>query len=241
MTIVEPQFDFLEKQDKHPYAETALGLEPVLGIAPEAYYAVDMGSPLRNSFLFGHRDISSTQAQTGVSRVFIGVIQTTVGGVCIDNYQQFDSAPRRDGMGTDMPIQLVDAENDGSSIGIPTLGAIPGSTECSFVEIELTVQAYDQNQQVLVDAQPTEPIESPSRLLIDFDIEAEPLRGHAKAEVLEKLGFGQHGEPAGLFPFANHGVTMATLGTMVLQGHNGFYLLFETTNLSSYLISKGTH
>lgn len=185
MTIVEPPFDLFEEQGKHLLAESAVGVEPVFGIAPEAFDAVDVGSPLWNSFLFGHGDMRPAQPKTGVSPVLVSVVQAADGGVGVDNGQQFGSASRRDGERSNMPIPLVNAEYDGFPLGSPAPGTRPESTERGFVELELPVQTFGLGQQVLVDARAAESVESLNRLLINLDMEAEPVGWNAEAEVLK--------------------------------------------------------
>lgn len=107
-------------------------------IAPEAFDAVDKGSPLSNSFLFGHGDMRPAQPKTGVSPVFVSVVQAADGGVCVDNGQQFDSATCRNGKRSNMPIPLVDAEYDRfatSTTSANTFG--PPSTEVRLVDFDV--------------------------------------------------------------------------------------------------------
>jgi len=218
MTIVEPPFDLFEEQGKHLLAESAVGVEPVFCVAPEAFDTVDVGSSLRNSFLFGHGDMRPAQPKTGVSPVFIGVIQAADGGVCVDNGQQFGSAPRRDGERSNMPIALVNAEYDGFSFSSPTPGTRPESTERGFIELELPVQTFGLGKQVLVDARAAESVESLNRLLIDLDVEAEPVGWNAEAEVFEQAGFGLPGEPARLPPRAGWFEPITTCGALGITG-----------------------
>lgn len=214
MTIVEPPFDHFEEQGKHLLVESAVGVEPVFGIAPEAFDAVDVGSTLRNSNLFGHGDVRPTQTKTGVSPVFVCVVQTADGGVGVDNGQQLGSASRRDRECSNMPIPLLDAEYDGFSLGSPAPGTRPESNERSFVEFELPIQTFGPGKQVLVDARAAESIESLYRLLIDLDMEAEPVRGNAQTEVFEQSGFGLPGESAGLPPNAGWFEPITTCGAL---------------------------
>lgn len=218
MTIVEPPFDLFEEQGKHLLAESAVGVEPVFGIAPEAFDAVDVGSPLWNSFLFGHGDMRPTQPKTGVSPVFVGVVQAADGGVRVDNGQQFGSASRRDWERSNMPISLVDAKYNGFSLGSPAPGTSPESTERGFVEFELPVQAFGLGQQVLVDARPAEPVEALNRFLIDLDMEAESVRGNTQAEILEQSGLGLPCESAGLPPRAGWFEPITTCGALGITG-----------------------
>lgn len=89
----------------------------MFGITPEPLDAVDMGSPLRNSFTFGHLDMRPTQSKTGVSPVLDCVAQAANGGVGVVKGQQFGSAPRRYGQRSNMLIPLVNAEYDGFPLG----------------------------------------------------------------------------------------------------------------------------
>jgi len=218
MTIVEAPFDLFEEQRKHVFPELPVGVEPMFGVTPEPFDAVDLGSPLRNSFLFGHRDMRPSQPKTGVSPVFIGGVQAANGGVGVDNVQQFGSTPRRDGVRSNMHIPLVNAEYEGFSLGSPAPRTRPESTERGFVELELPVQAFGLGQQVLVDARAAESVEALNRLLIDLDMEAEPVRGNPEAEVLEQSGFGLPGESAGLPPRAAWFEPITTCGALGITG-----------------------
>jgi hypothetical protein len=64
MITIEAPFDLIEEQRKHVFSESPVGLEPVFGIASEPLDAVDLGSPLRNTFLFAHLDMHPTQPKT---------------------------------------------------------------------------------------------------------------------------------------------------------------------------------
>lgn len=57
-----------------------------------------------------------------------------------------------------------------------------------------------------------------NRLLIDLDMQAEPVSGNAKAEVLNQARFGLPGESAGLPPSAGGFETMKTCRALEIPG-----------------------
>jgi len=113
---------------------------------------------------------------------------------------------------------LVDAEYDGFSFGTTTPGDSSESTERGFVELERTFQAFGLWQNILIDARAVDSVKALNRLLINLDIEAEPLRGNTKAELLEQTGFGMPGESAGQSPHPGGFETMTTCRALEIPG-----------------------
>jgi len=72
--MIETVADLNEIQMKVFVRHAALGVEPVLGMAPEAFDAVDMVPPPGTALLLTHDDVIALHPQTGVGLPVVSVV-----------------------------------------------------------------------------------------------------------------------------------------------------------------------
>ncbi len=83
MAVIESPFNFFNVQRKEIFLNTTIRVQPVFGITPEAFDAVDVGaSPsLVNSYAFIDNHMNPTQVKSSISMPVVGVVKASGRGV----------------------------------------------------------------------------------------------------------------------------------------------------------------
>src|SRR5205085_8671785 len=91
---------------------SAIHIEPMLSITPEAFNAIEMVSSFRTASLFSDHHMMATHAQRSIGVPIIGVIQTPWFGVL--SHESFNDLARASGdrKHSDYAVALKDAEDN---------------------------------------------------------------------------------------------------------------------------------
>src|SRR5690606_1332752 len=107
--VVEPALDFLEVQGEVVLGHATVGVEPVLGVAPEPLDAVDVLTSPGTSLLLADDDVTTAKAQARIGLVLSRVVERAWGRMLLDERQERRAAAVGHGPGEHVAIPLMDA------------------------------------------------------------------------------------------------------------------------------------
>lgn len=113
--MVERERDFAEVQVRLALRNTAIGIQPMLGIAPETLDSVDVLTRFGSTFFLADDNVATAHAKRRVGLPLVGVVETArrLRNAFLDNFSMVTCAERRD---ADDAVALENAEdNDLSS------------------------------------------------------------------------------------------------------------------------------
>lgn len=97
--MIEPPLGLFQIEMKILLGYTTVLIEPMLGIRPEPFDAVDVISSLRSAFFFSNDHMIAPDIQEGIGVPIIGVIQAAWLGVSSHQGHQLLFAPTGNGEG----------------------------------------------------------------------------------------------------------------------------------------------
>jgi len=123
--MIETEANLPEKKMKVFPGHSAERIEPVFGIAPEAFDPVDVNSTFRSASLLPDHDVVSLDAQRTVGLPVIGVVETS--GPCVRTDQPDHSLAFSCGNHEHLhlAVALQDPQYDDFAGGTPTSFAVP--------------------------------------------------------------------------------------------------------------------
>ncbi len=141
--VVVAERKFREKKPEELFVYSPVLVKPVFGVAPEPFNAVDRVPAFRSSFLLCHHHMLTPQSERGVRLVVIGVVQGPRSGVVPDLFVQRGMFSVGDDGKTNIPVPLVDTEDQDLSGGAPASPAFSPAPEGRFVHFKLAGQGVE--------------------------------------------------------------------------------------------------
>jgi len=205
--MVETVADLTEIQMKVFVRHAAVGVEPVLGIAPETLDAVDMVPPLGTALLLTHDDVIALHPQTGVGLPVVSVVEAARGGVGAHQGDDFFGIARGDREGLDLAVSLHDAHDQHLAGSTPAALAFAEPAEQGFVTLDRAGEGLAQLLGVGA-AGAQDAVEALARGRASVLAEPLPVDRHPQGEHLNKTG-PDRGRQLARLPHRAHAVAPA--------------------------------
>ena len=180
MAVIESPLDLFKVQRKEIFLNSTIRVQPMFGIAPEAFDTVNIGSSLGYSFAFIDNHVNTTQVKGSIGMPVIGVVKAAGRGVPGDQRQNLGSASRRHREGNNLPVSLINAENNRLSGSSPASVSGAVSTKHGFIHLERSTVRTEQLQAVLVKTDPELLVEALHSLLAHAHQKAKPVDRHTR-------------------------------------------------------------
>src|SRR5437763_1292204 len=110
--MIEAERDFTQVKVEELLRHAAVHVEPMFGIAPEAFDPVDVVAPTRPAALLPDDDVRAANTQAGISLPVVRVVEAAGQGVRDDQAFEFGAPAPLDREDTDDAVALKDAEDD---------------------------------------------------------------------------------------------------------------------------------
>ena len=142
LTVVETERSFSQIKMKELSRHTAIHIQPVFGIAPEAFDAVDMVAAFGSPLVFGHNHMVATHLQTRISRILVSVVKTTLRGVCFDQRQERRFLAVVNSKHAHHAVALENAKDKCLAGCAPTALALAMPAKAAFISLDGAVQRF---------------------------------------------------------------------------------------------------
>ena len=164
-------------------------IEPVLGVTPEAFDAVEMVSAFGHALVFGHDHVLARDREARVSAPVVRVVERADSGVVRQQRQQSGAASTRDREGEDLPIALINAEDHHFACRTPATLAVTRATKESFIGFDHSGQRLTPHlfQRSRVDRLADSAVDALDGGLTETDLEAQAVGWYAQDEVAHQL------------------------------------------------------
>ncbi len=194
--FIEPEGNFPQVKMKEFFMDPAVVVQPMLGVAPEAFNTVEVVSADWLPLLFPHHDVLSSHRQRGVGTPVVGEVEAPRFGVAAHERQDNPLPALRDGKDLDPAVPLEDAEDEDFPGSPPA--AFPLSTPAKRRFIAL----HRPGKRCLAslagsEHRADEEEEAFDRLAVPETLEPKAVDGHTQEEVVEQFPLSAFREPAG--------------------------------------------
>ena len=142
--MIETEANLPQKKMKMFPGHSAERIQPVFGIAPEAFDPVDVISTFRSTSLLPNHYVVSLDAQRTVCLPVVGVVETTGLGVSTDQPDHFlpFSCGNREHL--HLAVALQDPQYDDFAGGTPTSFAVPSPANRGLVALDGSFEGLPQ-------------------------------------------------------------------------------------------------
>lgn len=179
MPMIEPVANFTQKKVKEFLGYAPVRIQPVLGITPKPFNAVDVVSPFRHTVLLSNGDMLASHRQRDVRLPVVGVVQASGPGVPLNQADHFLATAAADGKHLHHPIPLKDTEDDDLAGRAPAPFALFSAAKRGFIAFQVALEGLTQRF-LIGAAGPRQTIEAFHRSRTGRGQETLPIDRHAQ-------------------------------------------------------------
>jgi hypothetical protein len=183
--MIESQRDFTQVKVEELLRRAAVHVEPMLGVAPEAFDPVDVVAPSRPAALLPDDDVRAADAQAGVSLPVVRVVEAARQSVRDDQAFEFGAPATLYGEDSDDAVALKYAEYDDLARSAPSALARAVAAEHRLIAFDRAFErggALFGNRDDLAH-HAVEPLDGRRARQA---VEAQPVSRHAQDEVINQ-------------------------------------------------------